>query len=367
MARREIGSHIPEKRILLDIPQHPEDFKELLKDVEQIGCLGLFGKAWDVQDARMLEEIEGGAMEPAFRATIRAKYGNWTQGHWRAVYDFPDTSEALEPGSKGDTDWVKARFIYLSDHDGFKVADCKDPREQRLLQYVVPILNPEKPSTLTVTLARGIFSTLLRKKKINWAYLVHRNTQKWARNLDNKKGCPLAPFLYHLYEKNGCITEEEKKRLEIPPIPGVRSPAKKKTTLPGGGAGTSRLGPSLQREMAPPAPQPDKSSVREERRKGREDPVRPGGASAISELRTKRREDRPEGGQPGGVRPQREERQERRKDPEVGRPGGAGPQQELRTKQREDPGEDEERKESPQPKLTRKKRVDPAAGCQPDW
>ena len=282
MARRETGSKIPEKRIVPDIPQHSEDFDELLKDLEKMGCLGLFGKVWDVQDARMLEEIEGGAMEDAFRTTIRAKYGNWTREMWRAVYDFPDTNEDLEPGSKGDTDWVKARFIYLSDHDGFKVADCMYPREQRLLQYVVPILNPEKPTTLTVTLARGIFSALLRKKKINWAYLVHKNTQKWARNLDNKKGCPLAPFLYHLYEKEGCITEEEKKRLEIPPIPGLRSPAKKKMALPGGGAGTSRPGSSLrpeERRMAPPAPQPDRSSIREERRKEREDPVRPGGAS----------------------------------------------------------------------------------------
>jgi hypothetical protein len=115
----------------------------------------------------MLEEIEGGPMLSAFRTTMRAKYGSWTREMWRELYGFPDTSVDLEPGGKGDSDWVKARFTHISDHDGFKVADCILPREQRLLQYVVPILNPEKPTTLTVTLARGIYSALLRGRRIN--------------------------------------------------------------------------------------------------------------------------------------------------------------------------------------------------------
>ena len=116
-------------------------------------------------------------------------------------------------------DWVKERFSYISDHDGFKVTNCLNPREQRLLEYVVPILNLEKPTTLTVTLARGILSALHHRVRINWAYLIHKNTQKMARNLWSKKGCALAPFLYHLYGKNGCLTDEERRRLENPLVP----------------------------------------------------------------------------------------------------------------------------------------------------
>ena len=97
-----------------------------------------------------------------------------------------------------------------------------------MLKYVVPILNLEKPTTLTVTLARGILSALHHRVRINWAYLVHRNTQKMAQNLWSKKGCALAPFLYHLYEKNGCLTDEERRRLENPPVPGEKSPGKRK-------------------------------------------------------------------------------------------------------------------------------------------
>jgi hypothetical protein len=95
------------------------------------------------------------------------------------------------------------------------------------------------------------------------------------------------------------------------------------------------MAPPNRREL-PKTPQPNTSSVEEERRKEREDPMRPGGVNANPELWKKRREDCSEGDQPGGVRPQGEERQERRKDVEVGRLGGAGPRQELRMKRRED-------------------------------
>ena len=107
------------------IPQQSEDFEDLVTDLTTIGCIGLFRRVWDVQDAKMLAEIEGGAMAPAFRSSyIRAKYGNWTREHWRYTYGFPETDQDLEPGNKGDSEWVKKRFSFLSDHDGFKVEDC---------------------------------------------------------------------------------------------------------------------------------------------------------------------------------------------------------------------------------------------------
>jgi hypothetical protein len=160
---------------------------------------------------------------------------------------------------------------------------------------VVPILNLEKPTTLTVTLAKGIPSTLYHRKKINWGFLLHRNAKQMATSLGSKKGCALAPFLYHLYEKHGCITEQEKKRLEIPLISGDRSPAKKKATHPGEARNRPRHAPQpVEREMAhsvgrerPKMPQLDRGSIREERRKEREDMARE---------------------QSGGARPQREER-----------------------------------------------------------
>ncbi len=40
------------------------------------------------------------------------------------------------------------------------------PREKRLLQFLVPILSPDKPTTITIKLAKGIYSALHYKKTI---------------------------------------------------------------------------------------------------------------------------------------------------------------------------------------------------------
>jgi hypothetical protein len=48
MARKEAGAKITEKCICPDISPHEGDLDELIKDLEKMGCAGLFGKVWDV-------------------------------------------------------------------------------------------------------------------------------------------------------------------------------------------------------------------------------------------------------------------------------------------------------------------------------
>jgi hypothetical protein len=35
-----------------------------------------------------------------------------------------------------------------------------------------------------------------------------------AKKLGNKKGCPLTPFMFHLYDKYGCLTAREREQWE---------------------------------------------------------------------------------------------------------------------------------------------------------
>ena len=246
------------------VPQHPGDFEELRTDLTTIGCEELLYRVWDLQDARMLAELVGGDMEPAFRSSfIRAKYKHWTREHWRMTYGFPDTTNDLEPANKGDSSWVKERFSHISDKDGFKVEDCKTPREQRLLQFLVPIFSPDKPTTITITLAKGIYSALYYKKKINWGFVVQRNVNREASKIGGTKGCPIAPFLYHLYAKHGCLTDREKARLETQPVPVERSPAKKKAARPGGERNRARRVQEEEEEEEDAGGQGDRSESEE--------------------------------------------------------------------------------------------------------
>ena len=56
----------------------------------------------------------------------------------------------------------------INPKDGHTVADCIDLKEGRVLEFVLPILCPEKPSRVTLTMGNTIFGALSRVRKVNW-------------------------------------------------------------------------------------------------------------------------------------------------------------------------------------------------------
>ena len=53
--------------------------------------------------------------------------------------------------------------------DGFAVADCKDGRARRVLEFLVPLLYPEKPTKVTITIGNTIFEALSGEKLVDWS------------------------------------------------------------------------------------------------------------------------------------------------------------------------------------------------------
>ena len=51
--------------------------------------------------------------------------------------------------------------------DGHAVNDCVDPREKRVLEFVMPILYPERPSKVTLTIGNTIFGALSRVRNVS--------------------------------------------------------------------------------------------------------------------------------------------------------------------------------------------------------
>ena len=79
-----------------------------------------------------------------FDTTICDRLEEWTAGVWREVYDFL-------PGGGGmanRTDqYVKGKFRSEADpKDSFPVRECRDSREHRLLEFLVPIVHLDKPT-----------------------------------------------------------------------------------------------------------------------------------------------------------------------------------------------------------------------------
>ena len=51
-------------------------------------------------------------------------------------------------------------FAWVNPKDGFAVSKYKEARARRVLKFLVPLLYPEKPTRVTITMENTIFGAL---------------------------------------------------------------------------------------------------------------------------------------------------------------------------------------------------------------
>ena len=84
---------------------------------------------------------------------------------WVEVYNF--AKEGRGQASRIDK-YVDGKFsIQINPKDGHVVADCVDPKERKVLEFVVPILYPKKPNRITVTVGNTIFGAFSGVRKVS--------------------------------------------------------------------------------------------------------------------------------------------------------------------------------------------------------
>ena len=143
-----------------------------------------------------------------FDTTIRDRPEEWTAGVWREVYDFQPEGSGL--ANRTDL-YIEGKFRNDADpKDGFPVRDCRDSRERRLLEFLVPIVHPDKPTRVTRTIGNTIFGALSGDRPVDWGKVFSELVQQLVGAAGKAKPTPICPFLYHLYECKGLLTEEEK-------------------------------------------------------------------------------------------------------------------------------------------------------------
>ena len=65
--------------------------------------------------------------------------------------------------------YIEGKFRNEADpKDGFPVRDCKNPRESKLLEFLVPIVHPDKPTRVTRTIGNTISGALSRDRPVDW-------------------------------------------------------------------------------------------------------------------------------------------------------------------------------------------------------
>ena len=106
--------------------------------------------------------------------------------------------------------YVEGKFLHEVDpKDGFPVRECRDARERRLLEFLVSIVHPDKPTQVTRTLGNTIFGAMSGERSVDWSIIFMELVNRLVGGEGKTKSIPICPFLYHLYKNKGFLTEEE--------------------------------------------------------------------------------------------------------------------------------------------------------------
>ena len=152
------------RSVVLAIPKEPGERAYLEEDLTRIGCIGLLNKPWTVKEEKMVRELIVGAPNQ-YEGTIRARPETYDAGRWNEAYGFSAGGDGF--ASRTDK-FIGGKFRNAANpKDGFAIANCEDSRAKRVLEFLIPILYPEKPTRVTVTVGNTVFGALLGERKVD--------------------------------------------------------------------------------------------------------------------------------------------------------------------------------------------------------
>ena len=158
-----------------------------------MGCAGLLARPWNLQAEDALREFlyERGHQ---FEGIKRRAPNRWTPKTWAKVYEF---DRSVDGGWAGHKDGLFAGKFNgeVDPKEGLHPANYRNPRERRMLEFMLPILNPEKPKRLTLTMVNTMFEALSGVQPVSWGLLIHELV---ARSIPSIRRKPSYLFLSYI-------------------------------------------------------------------------------------------------------------------------------------------------------------------------
>ena len=99
--------------------------------------------------------------------------------------------------------------------DGYAVVDCKEPRARKVLEFLVPLLYPEKPTRVTITVGNTIFGALSGERPVDWGIVVKDLVQRLLSGMGKFKATSICPYVFHHYHSHELLLPTEKKEYQI--------------------------------------------------------------------------------------------------------------------------------------------------------
>ena len=200
------------KAVVPSIPKSTKDRELLEEDLRRIGCHGLMKKPWGLRMEDLEVELLG-EKDIWWHGTMRQAPEKWTVKEWRKVYGFARERE----GMASQTDqFIEGKFSgQVNPKDGYAVVDCKEPRARNVLEFLVSLLYPEKPTRVTITVGNTIFGALSGERLVDWGVVVKDLVQRLLSGMGRSKATPICPYVFHLYHSHELLLSAEKKEYRI--------------------------------------------------------------------------------------------------------------------------------------------------------
>ena len=200
------------KSIIPVVPKNGKEKELLVEDLTQMVCKGLLLQPWALKSEAMAQEfLQERSNE--WKGTMYRDPEQWMADSQAEVYNFWKEGKGMAGRTNKLTD-TKFRTS-INPKDGHAIADCVDPREKRVLEFVMLILYPKKPSHVILTMGNTIFGALSRDRKVNWGQVFQDIVGKLVSMLEKGKAFPISSYLFYLYHRFECLREEEMQELEV--------------------------------------------------------------------------------------------------------------------------------------------------------
>ena len=120
-----------------------QEKEDLISDLRRMGCEGFIHRPWELRNEKIVRELLEGVTEVE-PSSIRGVPNRWSTESWRRIYQLPTAGLGL--AARTDK-YHQGKFLNpVNSKDGFVVVDCEDRRERRVLEFMVSLLYPEKPT-----------------------------------------------------------------------------------------------------------------------------------------------------------------------------------------------------------------------------
>ena len=90
---------------------------------------------------------------------------------WAEVYEFA-SRKGEGWASRKDSLYVGKFQGERDPKDDFHTGNCRNPREWRVIEFILPILSPEKLKQLGIIMENTLFEAMSGVRSVNWGRLI---------------------------------------------------------------------------------------------------------------------------------------------------------------------------------------------------